>query len=63
MSRFDSLARTKPGKQDERDAQKARADAVAGQPSGASDPVYERSRYQKEIERAENVAAGLPPEG
>ena len=53
----------KPGKQDERDAQKARADAVAGQPSGTSEAVYERSRYQKEIERSENVAAGLPPEG
>jgi ribonuclease G len=53
----------KPGKHQEREAQKARAEAVGDQPSGAAEPVYERSRYQKEIDRAENVAAGLPPEG
>src|SRR5688572_30381498 len=53
----------KPGKHQEREAQQARADAVGDKPSLTPDPVYERSRYQKEIERAENVAAGLPPEG
>jgi ribonuclease G len=53
----------KQGKHQEREAQKARAEAVGDQPSGAAEPVYERSRYQKEIDRAENVAAGLPPEG
>ena len=53
----------KPGKHQEREAQKARAEAVSDKASLTPEPVYERSRYQKEIERAENVAAGLPPEG
>ena len=53
----------KPGKQQEREAQQARADAIGDKPSVTDEAVYERSRYQKEIERAENVAAGLPPEG
>src|SRR5688572_25528810 len=53
----------KPGKHQEREAQQARADAVGDKPSLTPDAVYERSRYQQEIERAENVAAGLPPEG
>ena len=53
----------KPGKHQEREAQQARADAVGDKPALTPDPIYERSRYQKEIERAENVAAGLPPEG
>ena len=53
----------KPGKQQEREAQQARAEAVGDKPSVTDEAVYERSRYQKEIERAENVAAGLPPEG
>jgi ribonuclease G len=53
----------KPGKHQEREAQQARAEAVGDKPSMSPEPVYERSRYQKEIERSENVAAGLPPEG
>ncbi len=53
----------KPGKHQEREAQQARADAVSEKASLTPEPVYERSRYQKEIDRAENVAAGLPPEG
>jgi ribonuclease G len=45
----------------DRAAQEARAEAI-GAKSGEDD-VYERNRFQKEIERAENLAAGLPPEG
>jgi ribonuclease G len=44
----------------DRDATEARAEAVGG--TGAQDKVYER-RHAQEIERAENIAAGLPPEG
>jgi ribonuclease G len=44
----------------DRDATEARAEAVGGH--GIQDKVYER-RHATEIERAENVAAGLPPEG
>jgi ribonuclease G len=43
----------------DRSAQQARADATA---ENKSDSVYERGRHEQEIERAENVAAGLPPE-
>jgi len=53
----------KPGKHQEREAQQARAQAVGDNTSVTGEPLFERSRYQKEIERAENVAAGLPPEG
>ena len=53
----------KPGKHQEREAQQARADAVGEKISSEGEPLFERSRYQKEIERAENVAAGLPPDG
>ena len=42
------------------DAIQARAEAVGGPPS--SEKVYEH-RHTNEIERAENIAAGLPPEG
>lgn len=45
----------------DRAAQDARAEAI-GAKSG-DDNIYERNRFQKEIERAENVASGLPPEG
>jgi ribonuclease G len=45
----------------DRDASQARADAV-GETSGGPERVFER-RHLTEIERAENVAAGLPPEG
>jgi ribonuclease G len=53
----------KPGKHQEREAQQARAQAVGENTPVTGEPLFERSRYQKEIERAENVAAGLPPEG
>jgi ribonuclease G len=44
----------------DRDAVQARADVVAEQ--GGKERVFDK-RYTNEIERAENVAAGLPPEG
>ena len=44
----------------DREASQARADAVGAPP--AQDKVYEH-RHTHEIERAENIAAGLPPEG
>ncbi len=42
------------------DATQARADVVSEQ--GGSDRIFEK-RHSQEIERAENIAAGLPPEG
>src|ERR1043165_2681594 len=48
-------------KRQERAAQEARAEATGDKPS--KEAIYDRSRYQKEIDRAENIAAGLPPEG
>ncbi len=50
-----------PPKND-RAASEARAAATTGEQQGGSDKVYER-RHANEIERAENIAAGLPPEG
>ena len=44
----------------DREATEARADVVAEQ--GGSDRVFEK-RHAHEIERAENIAAGLPAEG
>ena len=44
----------------DRDAIEARAEATS--PSAAPEKIYER-RHANEIERAENIAAGLPPEG
>jgi len=44
----------------DREAVEARADVVSEQ--GGSDRLFER-RHVHEIDRAENVAAGLPPEG
>jgi ribonuclease G len=44
----------------DREATEARAEATGG--TGAAEKVYER-RHTQEIERAENIAAGLPPEG
>jgi ribonuclease G len=44
----------------DRDAIQARAEVVGEQ--AAQEKVYER-RHAHEIERAENIAAGLPPEG
>jgi ribonuclease G len=48
-------------KRPDRAAQEARAEVIGGKPT--SDTIYDKSRFQREIERAENVAAGLPPEG
>lgn len=48
-------------KKPDRDAIEARADAV-GEIVGGQERLFER-RHQNEIERAENIAAGLPPEG
>src|SRR5438876_3703339 len=45
----------------ERAAQEARAEATGEKPT--KEGIYDRSRYQKEIERSENIAAGLPPDG
>ncbi len=45
----------------DRDATQARAEAV-GETTGGPERVFER-RHQGEIDRAENIAAGLPPEG
>jgi ribonuclease G len=45
----------------DRDALEARAEATGAQQGGA-EKVFEK-RHVSEIERAENVAAGLPPEG
>ena len=44
----------------DRDALEARADVVTEQ--GGADRLFEK-RHLNEIERAENIAAGLPPEG
>lgn len=44
----------------DREATQARAEVVGGQ--APQEKVYER-RHAQEIERAENIAAGLPPEG
>jgi ribonuclease G len=48
------------GNKPDRSAQEARAEAVGEKPPAAP---FERTRHEQEIERAENVAAGLPPEG
>ena len=45
----------------DREAIQARAEAVGDK--APQDKVYDRSRHAQEIERAENIAAGLPPEG
>src|SRR5579859_3140101 len=44
----------------DREATEARAEVVGG--TGTPEKVYER-RHAQEIDRAENIAAGLPPEG
>src|SRR3954470_16419598 len=46
---------------DSRAANEARQDALTEQPSTPSDEVFD-ARHESEIERAENVAAGLPPD-
>ncbi|MGI8965696.1 MAG: Rne/Rng family ribonuclease, partial [Limisphaerales bacterium] len=44
----------------DRAAHDARAEVVGDK---ALESIYDKSAHQREIERAENVAAGLPPEG
>src|SRR5262245_9435825 len=48
-------------KRPERGAQEER-DAATGE-KDMTEKVYDNSRFRKEIDRAENIAAGLPPEG
>src|SRR5256885_175654 len=50
----------KPPRND-RAANEARQDALTDQPSTPSEEVFD-ARHENEIERAENVAAGLPPD-
>src|SRR3954470_21447535 len=50
------------GQRNERAANEARQDALTDQPSTPSEEVFD-ARHEKEIERAENVAGGLPPGG
>ncbi|MDB6110784.1 MAG: cafA [Pedosphaera sp.] len=45
----------------DREATEARAEVIGEK--AAEDKVYDRGRHAQEIERAENIAAGLPPEG
>jgi ribonuclease G len=52
----------KQQKQSDRAALEARAQAT-GEKSSILDGVYDNPRHAREIERSENVAAGLPPEG
>ena len=53
----------KPSKQQDRDAQQARAEVVNENVPITGERLFEPQRYAREIERSENVAAGLPPEG
>ncbi len=46
----------------DREAVEARAEVV-GDKAPQRDKVYDRARHAQEIERAENIAAGLPAEG
>lgn len=51
----------KPNRQAERAGVEARAEAT-GEKTSLVDGVYDNPRHAKEIQRAENVAAGLPPD-
>jgi len=53
----------KPTKHQEREAQQARAEAVNEHVPITGERLFEPQRYARDIERAENVAAGLPAEG
>ena len=44
----------------DRSATEARAEALSGKTP--PEEVFDRARHQREIDRAENIAAGLPPE-
>ena len=60
--RFRPSAGTGPNdKRPDRAAQQARAEVIGEKPT--SNTIFDRTRFQKEIERSENLAAGLPPEG
>jgi ribonuclease G len=48
-------------KKPDRAALQARAEAIGAKPP--EEPIFDKTRHEKEIERAENIAAGLPPEG
>ena len=48
------------GHKPDRSAQEARAEATG---SKQPDPLFQSPRHDDEIERAQNIAAGLPPEG
>src|SRR5437870_2118665 len=61
--RFRPSGGLNPGAQrHDRAASEARAE-VLGEKAAPDAQVYDRSRHAHEIERAENIAAGLPPEG
>lgn len=49
-------------KKKEREARDAREKVVTGDDDG-DENIFDDKRHAKEIERAENIAAGLPPEG
>jgi ribonuclease G len=51
-----------PNQKPDRAANEARASAI-GEKAAEVESVYDKSRHEQEIERAENVAAGLPPQG
>ena len=48
-------------KKSEKQAQEARLHAIGVVKD--DEPVFDESRHKNEIERAENIAAGLPPDG
>src|ERR1700761_220383 len=48
------------GAKPDKNAMEARAEATGEK---KTDALFERQRHEDEVERAENVAAGLPPEG
>ncbi len=50
------------GRQQQQDREATEARAEVASESGGQEKVYDR-RHAQEIERAENIAAGLPPEG
>ncbi|MGH7950441.1 MAG: Rne/Rng family ribonuclease [Limisphaerales bacterium] len=54
------LGQNQNPQKNDRDANRARAEVVAEQ--GGNERLFEK-RHAHEIERAENIAAGLPPEG
>ena len=61
--RFKPSGGLNPNQKPDRAATEARLDAVAEQVGAPTERLFEKSRHEHEIERAENIAAGLPPEG